>query len=211
MTPHFVTVTNTTLSFDNKPLFLSGANQAWVEYGNDFGESSSSSCQLQDYVTSISGAGGNSIRVWLYTEGDSLPSFSSSGLTTPLSDKVVFDLQNYLSYAAEFNVFVTLTLVNGALMRNQNIKDLFTHEDKLQSFIDNAVSPLISALSEYPSLLAYEIINEPEGSILSGEKNENPCFNTTGLANSGAGWAGTGLKMEDILRFTNKISFYPCR
>lgn len=204
---NFVTVTNSTqLSYNSQPLFLSGANQAWLNYGNDFGESSSSACPLQDFVSEISAAGGNSVRIWLFTEGDSIPSFSSSGLTSPLDPSVVSDLKDYLDHAADENVFVTISLFNGALMRNQAVKDMFSDDEKLQSFVDNALTPLVEALSSYPALLGWEVLNEPEGSVAAGEADADPCFDTTILAGSGAGWAGTGLRMEDILRFTNRIA-----
>ena len=50
-----------------------------------------------------------------------------------------------------------------------------------------------------------EIMNEPEGSVLVAYDDE-PCYDTSNLGGTGAGWAGTGLAMRDILRFTNQLS-----
>ena len=48
-------------------------------------------------------------------------------------------------------------------------------------------------------------MNEPEGSVLVAYDDE-PCFDTSNLEGTGAGWAGTGLPMRDILRFTNQLA-----
>lgn len=48
-------------------------------------------------------------------------------------------------------------------------------------------------------------MNEPEGSVLIAEDSE-PCYDTSNLAGTGAGWAGTGVSMRDILRFTNQLA-----
>ena len=67
-TSHFLTVNSTGLSYANKPVFLSGANLAWVNYGRDFGlnQSQAKAQALQEYVHNLSVSGGNSMRVWLF-------------------------------------------------------------------------------------------------------------------------------------------------
>ena len=54
-------------------------------------------------------------------------------------------------------------LWNGALMRQQKTKDLYYDDAKLQSYIDNALIPMVNGLKDHPALAAWEIINEPEG------------------------------------------------
>jgi len=55
---------------------------------------------------------------------------------------------------------------------------------------------MVSALKGHPALGSWEIINEFEGSVRAGESNPNPCFDTTVLTNSGAGWTGVSIPME---------------
>ena len=50
-----------------------------------------------------------------------------------------------------------------------------------------------------------EIFNEPEGSLLVAEDDE-PCYDTSNLKGSGAGWAGPDIPLRDILRFTNQLA-----
>ena len=66
----FLQVNGTRLSFKGKEVFLSGANQAWINYGCDFGNDQSAEHldELKGFLDVVANAGG-SIRIWLFTEG----------------------------------------------------------------------------------------------------------------------------------------------
>lgn len=62
---------------------------------------------------------------------------------------------------------------------------------------------MVRALSTHRALATWEIMNEPEGSVLIAS-DPNPCFSTTILSGTGAGWTGEGIPMFRFLRFINR-------
>jgi len=77
----FLTVQNNGFSFGGQKVFLSGANIAWHYFGMDFGGDSTNSYysnanvknNYEGYITNVSYAGGNTIRVWLHADGQYSP------------------------------------------------------------------------------------------------------------------------------------------
>ena len=153
-----------TFTLGGKRVFLSGANQPWINYGDDFGNNQTNGkiCALRSYVANLTKAGGNSMRIWLFIEGDSIPEFDSSGSVTATdgAGTLIDELRSYAQYAAANNVFIHLCLWNGAVLRNNNTISLFTDEQKLDSFIQNALTPMVKGLANEPGIGSYEIMNE---------------------------------------------------
>lgn len=185
-------------------------NQPWLNYGSDFGNNQSNGayCSLrQDYLEPLAAAGGNSVRFWLFVEGDVIPAWSSDGTVvgTDAAGSLIEDVRKYVRSAASQNIFVFFTLWNGAVLKNQKVKNMINEESgaKLQSFIDNALTPLVTALKDEPGVGGWEIMNEAEGSVLNQGSDAEPCFDTTPLRGSGAGWAGGRIKMKNLQRFAN--------
>jgi hypothetical protein len=78
-----------------------------------------------------------------------------------------------------------------------------TNEAKLNSYIEKVPKPLVDGLKNKKALAAWDIINEPSGSITQGIKDANPCFDTQMLVGSGADWAQSHLSLRDVIRFIN--------
>ena len=117
-------------------------------------------------------------------------------------------------------------------MRNNNYKDLFYDNDKLQSYIDNALIPMVQGLKDHPALGSWEVMNEPEGkrtniswktpsniyfihigSTPMGQVDSDPCFDTTHLdwtkdspEIKGPGWSGANVPFRNLLKFVNRIA-----
>ena len=71
----FLRVEGSQFYLGDTEVFLSGANLPWLNYGNDFGNAqpNGKACALQDRVADLRASGGNSIRLWLFTQGDHIP------------------------------------------------------------------------------------------------------------------------------------------
>lgn len=207
----FLQVNGTRLSFKGKEVFLSGANQAWINYGCDFGNDQSAEHldELKGFLDVVANAGGNSMRIWLFTEGDCIPAFDDAGfvIKTDEAGSLTSDLRSYLEYAASKNIFVTIALWNGALMRNQKVQNLFTDDSKMDSFLQ-VLGELVTGLADLPALAMWEVMNEPEGSldVFHSVNEEVECYNTKRFIGTQAGWSGTRLKMAEILRFVNRAA-----
>ena len=82
----------------------------------------------------------------------------------------------------------------------RRLQGLITDTSKLQSYIDKALIPWVRAVKDHPALGGWDIINEMEGFIKTGQHDSEPCFDTTFLTGSGAGWAGASYTAQQLLR-----------
>lgn len=132
------------------------------------------------------------------------PVFNQSGFVVAAdSDGTFFqDIENYLRVAVYYRVFVVFSLWNGAVMPSNPLIGLIVDPVKLQSYIDVVLTPLARVALKFPRFGAFEIMNEPEGSIQIAPSSE-PCFDTMPLNNSGAGWTGCNLQMSNMQQFIN--------
>lgn len=205
--------TNHTFTLGGRRVFLSGVNMPWINYGGDFGGDTAATgegfgqfCSLDEYLRNISKAGGNTIRFWLFVEGTTIPTFLPDGTvnSTDITDSLITDLRRYMEQAQRYNIMIQWCLWNGAVLKpTDGIWGLIHDTSKLQTFIDKVLTPVVNALKEYPSLAGYEIMNEPEGSVLNNVKDSEPCFDTTILKGTGAGWTGNNIPMKLFQQFAN--------
>ncbi len=54
------------------------------------------------------------------------------------------------------------------------------------------------------ALAAWEVINEPEGMLLTCKRHAEYCYGTIPLKNAGAGWVETWIPMERMLQFISR-------
>jgi len=112
---------------------------------------------------------------------------------------LITELGEFLDFAEKHNLFVILCLWNLAV-KPQQIIHLYTDEAKLNSYIEKVLKPLVAGLKNKKALGAWGIINEPIGSLATGIKDTNPCYDTQILTGSGADWAGSHLNIKDVLK-----------
>jgi len=192
--------------YDGTQVYLSGANLPWLWYGYDFGDGhyGASGPELRAMVNEIEASGGNTFRLILHVEGTHTPVFGADGHVVSLDSAGTFitEVTQFLDYARDHHVFVVLVLWFGtAAASQQHFINLVNDDSILDSYIHNALTPLVTALVGHPALAAWEVANEPELSVTTAA-NPNPCYDTTTI---GAGGIGGGpLSMERILRFIGR-------
>lgn len=158
------------INYNNQQLFLSGANLAWVNFGNDIGPGSTDFNRFADVMLQQHDNGGNALRIWLHIDGRNTPAFYNSNFVTGLGAGTVEDLRAILDLAWEREIGMKLCLWSFDMLRsnlpsgtiNRNTL-LLTDTSYTHSYINNALIPLIDSLKGHPAIIAWEIFNEPEG------------------------------------------------
>jgi len=89
---------------NGSPIFLNGINQAWNNYGADFGNGKGTQnlAALTSVLDKIQSSGGNTVRIWLHITAGNTPQFDSNGNVTAMdnSGTMVSDMNAYMSAAA---------------------------------------------------------------------------------------------------------------
>jgi len=179
---------------DGRQLFITGFNLAWINYANDVGEQDLDLRAFRRAMKAVAEAGGNTMRVWLSTNGSQDPVFDSNGYVSGLGSKTIANVKKMLVVAKETNMLLMPVLLTHNFMQEQPGVDLernrrmLTTDEGLDAYLNNAVIPLVSAIGKDPNLLCWEICNEPEGMV------------------EGIGWTYERITRQDVQIFTNRIS-----
>nr|ADE58569.1 GH5 family protein GH5E [Limnoria quadripunctata] len=199
-------VSGMTLTYGGKQVYLNGENIPWNNYGYDFGNGVYDNT-IEQWMQDIGSAGGNSVRMWVHVEGQNTPSFDGRGMVTACDNTGDFlnDVVQFLDSAQQSNVLVMFTVWNGAVMENQPYIDMVMDDNKIQSYLDNCLTDWVNAVKGHPALGSWEPINEPEGSVQI-TSDSNPCYDTTIIGQSGAGWTGADIPIERFLILIGKMN-----
>jgi len=186
---------------NGRQIFVSGMNLAWINFGNDVGDAPLDTNTFKQAIQDVRDAGGNTMRVWLSTNGANDPKFSATtGLVTGLGSKTISNVKAMLSIAGRNGVVLSLDLLTHNLMAASQVgsyntmsiannKKLLQTDSGLKAYIDNAVIPLVKAIGQDSSILCWEVFNEPEGMV------------------AGASWGlEPGITMPDIQRVVNRVA-----
>jgi len=172
-------------------IFASGGNVAWNDFARDIGPTNTDLSTFEDIFQQVQNNGGNTMRLWLHTNGESTPAWEDGEVTGP-GEGTIEDLRDILDLAQEYNVGLELTLWSFDLLQKGQVGDnlnrnrqFVTTPDLIQSYIDNALKPMVEQLGGHPAIVAWEICNEPEG-----------------MTNQ-YGWTNERVEMSDVQRFVN--------
>ena len=183
------------ITFNDQELFLNGGNVAWVNFARDIGPGQTNLNRFEAMFQQLHENGGNAMRLWLHTTGAVSPEWSGSAVVGP-GVGAIDDLRAILDLAWEHEIGMMLCLWSFDMLRISNgttITDraygILTNPTLTQTYIDNALVPMVEALADHPAIIAWEIFNEPEGM-----SNEH-------------GWSiNRHVPMSDIQRFINRTA-----
>lgn len=175
------------VKYVNGGKFLLGANLAWLDgkYDHDFGNNptmnrgppvynngSSSKDNFRAYLEDAKNIGIPVIRLWVFERFEGL-FFNSTGAVEQVDPILIENLADACRIAADVGVKFYLCLMDTWTIwytndpNRQKLIDIFngliTAQEKTNSFLDNAVIPLLSDNRIKNSIFAVDIMNEPEG------------------------------------------------
>lgn len=152
------------------PSFASGLNVAWVNYASDI--PNPNLAVFQTIFQNTYAAGGRVARWWFHTDGTVTPGYDASGKALPISCSQIADVRSILDTAYEAGVMVNISLWSFDMLKavppQANNLNLLTQDAFRQAYIDNVLTPLVTALKGHPGLYSYETFNEPEGMATGG-------------------------------------------
>ncbi len=147
-------------------VFSDGINLAWNNFARDIVD-----LDTQYFIRildSIQSAGGNTMRWWLHTNGNNSPQFDATGNVTGLDPNTISNMRTVLDLAYNKGVAISMCLWSFDMLQPQGqsqqvMKALLEDRDITQTYIDNALIPILQEVGNHPAVLSWEIFNEPEG------------------------------------------------
>ena len=185
----FIKAQNNRIPIGDQEIFISGMNLAWVNFAQDLTQFNESS--FTQALDDIAQVGGNSMRWWLHVNGKYSPQWTGYQISG-ISDTELNNLEKALDLAADRNIVISLCLwsfdmlqPNAGTENYERNKNFLNNLSATNSYINNALIPMVEKVKEHEAILCWEIFNEPEG--MSSE----------------FGWTPEQVSMEAIQRFIN--------
>ena len=151
---------------DNSQLiFADGINLAWDKFASDVTDLDAS--YFEKVFDSIQASGGNAMRWWLHTNGANSPKFDAAGNVTGLGPNTIANMRTVLDLAYNRGIAVNMCLWSFDMLRPEGqdpavMKAMLEDPVKTQTYIDNALTPILQEIGNHPAILTWEIFNEAE-------------------------------------------------
>src|SRR5450432_1755916 len=197
--------------------FASGLNIAWVNFAGDVPNPNLAT--FNKIFKDTHDNGGRVIRWWLHTNGTVTPGYDSSGLALPVTQSQIAGVKAILGAASSNGVAVNISLWSFDMLQTgtEGIsttvggynKLLLENDTNRQAYIDNYLTPLVTALKGTPGLYSYEIFNEPEG---MGPKGWTTYRTTEAYIQKTVNWFSAAIHTADpnVLVTSSAVTFDYC-
>lgn len=169
--------------WENGYWYLLGVNYPWLNYGHDFGTTAwghdgvstdTSSKQIDADFAYLKSQDVHVVRWFLFGDCRAAPEFDPDGKVTGFDEHFYSDLDAALAISEKHNMYLILVLldfhladkvkqVSGVQLGGRS--RVISNPGVRQSFLDNALRPLLEKYGENRNIIAWEVMNEPEGAM----------------------------------------------
>lgn len=169
------------MSLFGSPEFFLGANLPWLHYGIDFGASAwtpkggvanpDERADIDAAFAKLAASGIRGVRWFLFCDGRAGIDFGSHGRPQGLDGCVFRDIDAGLAAARRHNIRVMFVLldfvwcdpariVKGVQLGGRSA--ILQDAEARRALLDNVIGPIVKHYGADPSILAWDVINEPE-------------------------------------------------
>lgn len=184
--------------------YLAGANYAWYNYGTDFGTGGwgkfTNWSTIAAHFATMASEGVHVVRWWVFADGRYSPQFSTIGAVSGLDSDFLPDIDQALQIAAANHIYLVLTLMDNSMWLPAKLSHgvklgghsaIITSSSVQASYVNKALIPLLKHVAASPyraSVLAYDIVNEPEAQMVGY-------------------WGGVGLAAQQVQLFVRACAY----
>jgi hypothetical protein len=162
--------------------YLHGANLPWFNWSCDFGcnhDGGASSAVVRSAVgarlATASAAGMKNVRWWMFPGDPWQVTTNDAGTPIGINESVYTDLDAALALAEEHGIYYTFVLFSGPDGLPRSWMSDMDHRAALANVLG---TQLFRRYANHPRILSWEVFNEPEFKIWSGEFSESEVVDT---------------------------------